>query len=301
MTDYREFSKQIKEKYPQYKDVDDLKLAKAMIEKYPVYAEQVSFNNSSKQVRPRSKGVDLTPSGIPKMISAGILSPIEAVRTKTSIPEAYQNVRNEINTNSAYRHPVRDFATDMWGYAYLPQVNALKGTGLVSRLGNYTLTGAEQGGVIGGLEGLKDDGLKGLGIGTLQGGGIGAAIGGGLPLVGTGAGKVASWLLPRTGASLGGVTVDTINQAVQPNSKALDLNAEQAQSLLLDTTKNVRDAYNQLLTDRGRRVGELLHELPEDTKFYADDLMRDIDKIYSNYSLSGNANLNPAINATKKE
>ena len=43
MATYQEFAKQIKEKYPQYKDVDDLKLAKAMIAKYPQYEKQVTF------------------------------------------------------------------------------------------------------------------------------------------------------------------------------------------------------------------------------------------------------------------
>ena len=32
-----EFAKKIKEKYPDYKDVDDLTLSKKMIEKYPEY------------------------------------------------------------------------------------------------------------------------------------------------------------------------------------------------------------------------------------------------------------------------
>ena len=32
MTDYIEFSQKIKEKYPQYKDIDDLTLAQKMVE-----------------------------------------------------------------------------------------------------------------------------------------------------------------------------------------------------------------------------------------------------------------------------
>ena len=35
---YIEFSKSIKEKYPQYADKDDYVLAEAMIKKYPQYA-----------------------------------------------------------------------------------------------------------------------------------------------------------------------------------------------------------------------------------------------------------------------
>lgn len=45
MPDYREFAKKVKEKYPQYKDVDDYELAKKMVEKYPQYKNQVIFED----------------------------------------------------------------------------------------------------------------------------------------------------------------------------------------------------------------------------------------------------------------
>lgn len=41
---YIEFSQSIKNKYPQYKNVDDLELANKMIAKYPEYSEQVTFD-----------------------------------------------------------------------------------------------------------------------------------------------------------------------------------------------------------------------------------------------------------------
>ena len=41
---YLEFAKSIKEKYPEYKDVDDHELAAKMVEKYPEYNEQISFD-----------------------------------------------------------------------------------------------------------------------------------------------------------------------------------------------------------------------------------------------------------------
>ena len=37
--DYLEFSKKIKEKYPQYSDVDDKELAEKIIAKYPEYSD----------------------------------------------------------------------------------------------------------------------------------------------------------------------------------------------------------------------------------------------------------------------
>lgn len=40
----QEFSKKVKEKYPEYKDVDDATLAKKIVEKYPEYKERVSFD-----------------------------------------------------------------------------------------------------------------------------------------------------------------------------------------------------------------------------------------------------------------
>lgn len=45
----QEFSKRIKQKYPQYKDVDDVTLATKFIEKYPVYKDQVVFEQPSVQ------------------------------------------------------------------------------------------------------------------------------------------------------------------------------------------------------------------------------------------------------------
>ena len=45
---YKEFASIIKAKYPQYSDVDDMVLAKKMIEKYPVYGEKVIFFDKNK-------------------------------------------------------------------------------------------------------------------------------------------------------------------------------------------------------------------------------------------------------------
>ena len=72
------------------------------------------------------------------------------------------------------------------------------------------------------------NGFGGATIGALGGGALGTA----MPLTGAAISK----LLPRAGASIAGVSTDTIRQAIKPNSRALDLNSDQAQSLLLDTT-----------------------------------------------------------------
>ena len=53
MPDYKEFAQKIKNKYPEYKDVDDMVLSKKMIEKYPEYKDQVTFNDEKKKIKPR--------------------------------------------------------------------------------------------------------------------------------------------------------------------------------------------------------------------------------------------------------
>ena len=50
----KEFSAKIKEKYPQYKDVDDLVLAQKMVEKYPEYKEKITFEETDKIVQPQN-------------------------------------------------------------------------------------------------------------------------------------------------------------------------------------------------------------------------------------------------------
>jgi hypothetical protein len=41
-----EFATKIKEKYPEYKDVDNLTLANKIVEKYPEYKSKVSFEGT---------------------------------------------------------------------------------------------------------------------------------------------------------------------------------------------------------------------------------------------------------------
>ena len=85
MVDYIEFSAKIKEKYPEYKDVDDLVLAQKIVEKYPEYKEQVTFDEVKQEPKIK-KGIDLTPSGIAKQggsaLSALVETPFRMVRSK---------------------------------------------------------------------------------------------------------------------------------------------------------------------------------------------------------------------------
>lgn len=56
---YKDFSKRIKEKYPEYKDVDDLVLSQKMVEKYPDYKGTVIFDEVKKKEPTISSAIQL--------------------------------------------------------------------------------------------------------------------------------------------------------------------------------------------------------------------------------------------------
>jgi len=56
----QEFSKKVKEKYPEYKDVDDLTLAQKIVEKYPEYKDRVSFDQPEATGTPQPTEQPLT-------------------------------------------------------------------------------------------------------------------------------------------------------------------------------------------------------------------------------------------------
>ena len=98
------------------------------------------------------------------------------------------------------------------------------------------------------------------------------------------------------GASLGGVTTDTVEQAIKPNSRALDLNADQTKALLLDTTSNIRNGYNNLVSKAGENVQNAVNKL-RNNKYRVDttDLLDDINSTFNQYQ---GENINPARNMT---
>lgn len=185
---------------------------------------------------------------------------------------------------------VSSFIGETAPYLALPEANLLKGTGFGAKLGNSILTNTYQGGLIGGLESLKNEGnMSGTGFGA----GLGATIGTAFPIIGAGISK----LLPRIGSSLAGVSTDTINQAIKPNSKALDLKPDQAQALLYDTTQNVRNAYNNLLNKRGQAVNDAVENLRSNQyRIPVQDLKNDITQTFDQY---GGDLINPARNMTR--
>lgn len=321
MVDYREFSKQIKEKYPEYANIDDEKLAKAMVEKYPVYKEQVSFK-PSEPVRPRSKG---------------LFSPM----TNDDIKEYYQN---ELDKRKGWEenHPFisslqKDFqpgyraqTIDLeqgakyglkvpfgeglkndfkkFGQNLIPAANIttaigtggmLNGAkGLLPAIGRGAAQGAIQGGVLGVTHELGDNGLS-LNVvpETLKGIKIGAFAGGLLPIGLTAGGKAIGAtgdLLKRGVGKLAQISPETVEQVIKPTSKALDYTKEKAQDVLRSTTERVRNAYNNLLSKKGEAISaaeENLRNIPE--RVNVDDITGDIRGIFDKYQ---GENINPARN-----
>lgn len=245
-----------------------------------------------------NKGIDLTPSGIGRVMAAATVAPFYGAKKGKKLTDSYKELRNI--QNEQIPKSGLEKTLDVASTFVLPQAKVLQ-AGKLAPLVNNLVTGAYQGGLIGGIQGLQEG--KGL-EGAAGGAGIGATLTAGLPLVGKVA-KKGLELLPQTGGlfarTLGRIQPETLKRAVQPDSVALDLTRDEAQNLLMNTTEGLRNNYNQLLADKGNVVGRLLQDLPETTKFKADDILQDYDKIFDNYSLSKNPNVNPAIRATKKE
>lgn len=250
-----------------------------------------------------SKNVDLRPSALADNIAKHIVAlPIagyNALKNK-SFRGAYSSALNDLDEAKQKMYELDPLqkkidnagnaTLDIGATFMLPEIKAFQGAGLGAKIGNSVLTNAYQGGLIGGVEDLRHggNGFGGATIGALGGGALGTA----MPLTGA----VISKLLPRAGASIAGVSTDTIRQAIKPNSKALDLNPDQAQSLLLDTTQNVRNAYNNLLSKRGQAVNDAIDNLRgNEYRVPLEDLKSDIKSTFDQY---GGELINPARNMT---
>lgn len=288
---YNEFSEKIKAKYPQYKDIDNRELAQRMVEKYPQYSN-ITFDDVEQPKQP--KGIDLTPSGMSRRLAAATVAPFYAAKTGQGLIDAYKEAR-QIQEEQIPKNLIEKGLDVATTFAF-PQANVLK-AGKLAPLVNNLATGAYQGGLIGGVQGLQEgkplEGLTG-------GAGIGGAIGASLPVVGQVA-KKGLELLPQTGGlfakTLGRIQPETLKRAVQPDSVALDLTRDQAQNLLMNTTEGIQKAYRGLLEKAGNKVGEVAQNLPNERGVFADALQNTLDNIYGKYSRSGDVNINPAYNA----
>lgn len=78
----QDFAQKIKNKYPQYKDVDDIELARKIVQKYPQYSSQVDFT----KVTPQKDGgiLDEIKGDVTETVS-GLISDIESRADKTGV------------------------------------------------------------------------------------------------------------------------------------------------------------------------------------------------------------------------
>ena len=240
-------------------------------------------------IKPEKKGIDLTPSGVYKKAVAGAVAPLRALTHGQSIPEAYQTGIEKLEKFKPAGGAM-DLAFDTAVYSRLPM---LKGASTAGKVGAFAGNASIQGGLPGLLEGAKEgDALEGAGAGT----GIAAGVQS-LPVIGKVA-KPIMKVVPTTGNLLartfGRIQPETLERAVQPDSKALDLTREQAQNLLMDTTERIQKDYRNLLNSAGEAVNEASLRLPEERGVFASSLKNSLNDIYSGHSVSGVEGLNPA-------
>lgn len=246
-----------------------------------------------KEEQPKeNKGIDLTPSGIGRTMATATVAPFYAAKTGQKVSDAY----NEIQDKLAQKPKTGlEKTLDVASTFALPQAKILQ-AGKLAPLVNNLVTGAYQGGLIGGVQGLQEG--KGL-EGAAGGAGIGATLTVGLPYVGKLA-KAIGELTPKTGnliaQSVGRIKPKTLQRAVQPDSLALDLDEDAAQNLLMNTTEDIQKGYKNLLEKKSENIENAINNLKEnDARVDAMGLMTDIENTFNQY---GGSKINPARNMT---
>jgi len=102
----QEFAKRVKEKYPEYKDVDDLTLATKVVEKYPEYKDRVQFDQQPIPPGPITETQPVVSerqtSYIPEVVASGkaLVSSIPATNPELSI-----NTPNTPKISDSYQAP----------------------------------------------------------------------------------------------------------------------------------------------------------------------------------------------------
>lgn len=163
---------------------------------------------------------------------------------------------------------VAEFTGSLLPTIAMPQVKLVKEAGTLSKVANMGLTGAYQGGIIGGATAQNngENALKGIKTGAL----IGGTIGGGLPVVGKSVGALKNSglevLEKVTGKSRG-----MYNHLTSPNTKALELGMQQTdvgvvspiQQYGMDIIKPLRQKAQAVQRLRGKTVGRAKKEVFE--------------------------------------
>lgn len=304
--DYNTFAENIKTKYPQYQDMDNKELAQKMVAKYPEYKD-VSFDSAPIQGSIEKNvladagnslvsGLTEIPRAIEKVtnpviepianaISYPVSQGINLLKGKSpqSFKDYNQQQNNLRNQLSADYQPqtgigkVANFVGSLASTLLLPEANAFKGANLLSKIGNRALTGAYQGGLIGGVnaENSNQNTLHGIG----QGASIGGLVGGGLPI----AGQAFEKGIAPLGGYLSGVDQKSIQRALEANKNGRSVFA-----------KNVnQDELNNL----GEIVGQEARNLDAKGSISYSDTKNDIQNALREYSTSGE--INPVADALK--
>lgn len=194
--DYNEFAERIKNKYPEYKEMNNKELAQRMVAKYPEYND-VTFDEPSETTKVLEGAVEKRRYLPGQEFGKGLLQGVSSLGvglgkqfgnkmramvgkkplSDNQLSQAYGVLDEELQTPSGkFGKVVGEIAPAF----LLPEAKAFQGAGALSKIGNMGLTGAYQGGTIGGLESLKNQGdLSGVGSGTV----IGGALGGGAPFL----------------------------------------------------------------------------------------------------------------------
>lgn len=148
-----------------------------------------------------SKNVDLRPSALADNLAKHIVAlPIagyNALKNK-SFKGAYSSALNDLDKAKQKMYELDPLqkkidnagnaTLDIGATFMLPEIKAFQGAGLGAKIGNSVLTNAYQGGLIGGVEDLRQggNGFGGATIGALGGGALGTA----MPLAGAGINKI---------------------------------------------------------------------------------------------------------------
>lgn len=224
-----------------------------------------------------------------------------------------QQKEYELRAKYGYNAPIgEEFKTGLaqFGQELIPAANIttaigtggmLNGAkGLLPLIGAGAKQGAIQGGVLAGSSELGDNGLS-LNVipETLKGTALGATVGGILPPVLEGGGRLINAsgnLIKRGVGKLAQISPETVEQVIRPTSKALDYTREKAQDVLRSTTERVRNAYNNLLGQKGEAIQAAEENLRNNTnRINVEDVLGDIRGTFDQYR---GENINPARNMT---
>ena len=290
----QEFAQSIKTKYPQYKDKDDVELAKAMVEKYPQYASKVNFEQPTQQERPQlgtmegfvdpfkqsaigigkgigklALGVGTVGRGIQKAVTPKALE--ERMLGGESVFDTGTEKRTQAEESlkaDTTGQGVSSFVTEV-GATMLPSgaaYKATKGLGFIGRVLGRGATGAT--------------------IGTVQGGGdidrdtaIGAAAETIIPGAVSQTFKLGGGVLKRLASVGGGTGTDVIEQVLKSPKAALAGAKLDDVASLKQTSSAIRTGIKTLRDKAGQEFESLTSKItkPLNGKAIKDTALKYID------------------------